>query len=45
MASTAEKMKKRIDDMNKISIQSCSFNNIQDFKPLEIVAVKIDGNW
>lgn len=31
--------------MNKISLQCCFYEKIQDFNPFEIVAVKIDNKW
>jgi len=31
--------------MNNISIQSCFFEKVKEFKALEIVGVKINDNW
>lgn len=45
ICTTEEKKNKRLQDMNKISIQSSSFEKVKEFKPLEIVAVEIDGKW
>lgn len=45
MVTTEDRMKKRLEDMNKISLNSSFFEKVQEFKPLKIVAVKIDDNW
>lgn len=38
-------MKKRLEDMNKISLQSSSYEKVVDYKSSEIVAVEINGKW
>ncbi|XP_060853511.1 uncharacterized protein LOC132931636 isoform X2 [Rhopalosiphum padi] len=45
IATTEDKNKKQIEDMNNISIQSCFFEKVKEFKALEIVGVKINDNW
>jgi len=45
IATTKEKMEKRLKDMQSISLQSSSYDKVTKFKVFEIVAVKIKGEW
>jgi len=45
IATTKEKMEKRLKDMQSIKLQSGSYDKVTTFKILEIVAVEIKGEW
>jgi len=45
IVTTKDKMEKREKDMKSISIQSCSYDKVTQFKVFEIVAVEIEGKW
>jgi len=45
IATTKEKMDKRLKDMQLISLQSSSYDKVTTFKLFEIVAVEIKGEW
>ncbi|KAE9524914.1 hypothetical protein AGLY_014964 [Aphis glycines] len=45
IATTKEKMEKRLKDMQSISLQSGSYYKVTTFKLYEIVAVEIKGEW
>lgn len=45
MVTTEDKKKKRLEDMEKISMMSNLLERVQNFEPFQSVAVEIDGDW
>lgn len=45
MVTTEDKMKIRLQDMEKISLMSDLLERVTKFEPFQIVAVKIDDHW